>query len=105
MLFDRFTLPKHNPELVARLTKTIKMPTERVIVGSIACVETRRSFFQREKLRPTEPKMPDHGMPIGMPTTRMDGLVSAAGLAAQVAPKQLEYILLYQFISTGTCRS
>jgi hypothetical protein len=53
MLFDRFTLPKHNPEFVARLTKTIKMPTERerssAPEGSIACVETRRSFFQREK--------------------------------------------------------
>ena len=35
MLFDRFTLPKHNPEFVARLTETIKMPTgARAIVGS-----------------------------------------------------------------------
>ena len=79
-----------------------------MIVGARRLDHLRRNqkiVFQREKYRPTEPKMTDHGMPIGMPTTRMDGLVSAAGLAAQVAPKQLEYILLYQSISTRTCRS
>jgi hypothetical protein len=74
-----------------------------VIVGARRLDRLRRNqkiVFSTREVRPTEPKMPDHGMPISMPTTRMDGLVSTAGLAVQVAPKQLA-----TWTNTGFTRS